>query len=188
MVKAFGAFFSCYLITVSCIAGAQPADCETGSKFEKNLSELENVAEIAEECPAPTKQQFEAVCVSGYDRHEVKEDSQLRFGFQEHFWKMSCADPEKDTIETAKPKIQAMWNKNKENFKCTGNSEFYASGLNITKFSLDTGFSTFMIDAVKKFNLEMNFIDPTDKKTVMDFIQDEIERYSKMQHIGRAHV
>lgn len=174
MVKAFSAFFSCYLITASCIAGAQPADCEPGSKFDKNLSELETVVEIAEECPAPTKQQFLNICHAIYVKELYSGTEPFSYEYQKKMWDISCANPSKDDKVAAKEKIQKMWNKYRESFTCDNYVDSLASERNITKFSIDRGFTAFVSEAVKKYNLDMNFKD-TDGQTVLDFIKEQEE-------------
>jgi hypothetical protein len=186
MVKAFGAFFSCYLITLSCIAGAQPADCEKSSKFDKNLSELETVAEIAEECPAPTRNQFTRVCNSIYERKKAPEGSKFGDKYQEDLWEISCADPTKDSPELANSKIQKMWNNHREDFRCYGYTGVTVADSNVAKFSADTGFPAFLIVAVKKYKLDMNFKDPADGQTLMDFLQENINRYKGTAYTGKT--
>lgn len=157
--------------------------------FMEDMDEREAAEKLVAQldCPTPTSEKFEAVCVSGFGKEPIQ-GNKLSFSFQEYLWSMSCADPEKDSQAIAKAKIQKMWNANREKFKCSGYDGVYASGLNITSFSMDAGFSTFMIDAVKKFDLDLNFKDPLSKNTIMDFIIDEIDRYSKMQHDNSAKI
>lgn len=37
---------------------------------------------------------------------------------------------------------------------------------------MDTGFTTFLVEGVRKYNLDMNFIDPADSKSILDYIKD----------------
>ncbi len=151
--------------------------------FMENMDEREEAEMLVArmDCPAPTKNEFELVCFSGYDREPIQ-GNKLSFSFQEHFWKMSCADQEKDSPAMAKAKIQKMWNQNKENFICSGYAGVLSSGSNITLFSIETGFPTFVSDAVKKWDLNLNFIDKATQGTIMDFLSSEIKRYSKMNN------
>jgi hypothetical protein len=45
--------------------------------------------------------------------------------------------------------------------------------------SVDMGFTTFLMDAVKEYKLDMNFRDPIDGKTVLDFISEELAGLKK---------
>jgi hypothetical protein len=38
------------------------------------------------------------------------------------------------------------------------------------KFSLESGFTTILTEGIKRWNLDMNFIDPGDGKTILDFV------------------
>lgn len=81
-------------------------------------------------------------------------------------WEISCAKPGIDTLDIAKSKIQKMWNTHRQSFRWFGFPSTIATDMNITKFSLDTGFISFVHEAVSKYKLDMNFIDPADGRTV----------------------
>lgn len=151
--------------------------------FLEDMDEREEAEKIVAklDCPIPSKMEFEAVCFSGYDREPIQ-GNKLSFSFQEHLWKMSCADPENDSQALAKAKIQKMWNQNRIKFICSGYAGVLSSGSNISLFSIETGFSTFVIDAVNKWDLNLNFIDENTNGTVMDFLISEIKRYSEMNN------
>ena len=124
-------------------------------------------------CPEPTPEQFSNVCLAIYQKAVAhNSENGLSFSYQENLWEMSCAEPGKDTPEEAKQKIQCMWNKYREKFRCYDYPTSIATDKNITKFSLDTGFTVFLNEAVRKLNLDMNFIDPEDQKTILDFIEE----------------
>ena len=173
MVKTVYTMLGCLLISVSSFAAPTTLDCQSSNNFESNLNELEKVTEEVDECPAPTKEQISYVCSSMYDRKEAKNPSPaIGFEYQEILWEMSCAKPGADKLDAARTKIQKMWMKNRESFRCYNYPTLFSSEKNIAKFSLDTGFTTFLSESVKRYKLDMNFIDPGDKKTVLDFIQE----------------
>ena len=137
------------------------------------ISIFDNVT-FAQNCPKPTRDQFLRVCHAIYEKQMAPDPKPgVGYQYQESIWTMSCAKPGVDTIETAKVKIQKMWNENREDFRCYNYPNYFASDKNIAKFSLETGFTAFLSEAVKRYDLDMNFIDPGDKKTVLDFIQDQ---------------
>ena len=72
-----------------------------------------------------------------------------------------------------------MWKKYREEFRCYKYDGVSVPDGNVLKFSFDTGFSTFLVTAVKKYKLDMNFIDPQDGKTIMDFLKISMERYKQ---------
>jgi hypothetical protein len=175
MVRAVYTILGCLLISMSSYAAPTKLECQSSTNnFESNLSELEKVAKEVDECPAPTKDQLSEVCSEIYFRAEAKmPNTELNYSYQEKLWKISCAEPGKDSIETAKPKVQKMWNKYRADFRCYNYPNSIASDANITKFSLDNGFPGFIIEAARKYKLDMNFIDPKDNKTVLDFVLDQ---------------
>lgn len=125
------------------------------------------------DCPKLTEWDFLILCKDVYERKPSSEESELAFKYQQALWRMSCAKEGVDNMETARKKIQCMWNKYRELFSCDYPGVSVPKG-NVTKFSLDTNFSAFLIDSVKEYKLDMNFKDPVDNRTILDFIKDEI--------------
>jgi hypothetical protein len=138
------------------------------------------------DCPKPTKDQLQGVCISIYDRSKTEIDSELPFEYLEELWTLSCADPKKESVEQAKIKIQIMWNANREAFRCYSFPGVTVSEGNVLKFSTDTSFPYFLTTTVKKYQLDMNFIDPADGKTMMDFLKTGIDRYTQQGNTGKA--
>lgn len=137
-------------------------------------------------CPKPSQKQFTTVCNSIYAKKDAIEGSQFGFQFQEDLWEMSCAKVGIDSPEQAKRKIQCMWNKYKEEFRCDGHSDVTLDNANVLKFSVDTGFSEFLFAAVKKYELDVNFKDPTDGKTILDFVEAQLKYYRNSTFTSKA--
>jgi hypothetical protein len=74
-----------------------------------------------------------------------------------------------------------MWDKYKEDFRCYNFTGVSVGDSNVLKFSIDTGFSSFLVFAVKKAKLDVNFKD-YDGKSIMDFLKYGIERYSNSKY------
>lgn len=124
------------------------------------------------DCPIPSAEEFSNVCVSIYQKSEAHDPgSGASFSYQEAIWKMSCINSN-DSKEVIIKKIQCMWNKYRELFRCYGYPTSIASDSNVIKFSLDTGFTPFIYESIRKNKLDMNFIDPADGKTILDFVQE----------------
>lgn len=66
-----------------------------------------------------------------------------------------------------------MWNNNRESFSCDYPGMMVPKG-NITKLSLEASFPDFLITAVKDYKLDMNFKDPQDDSTIVDFVRNQI--------------
>ena len=131
-------------------------------------------------CPEPTRDNFTNVCNSIYERKE----SESKFGdkYLEDLWMISCVTSSIDNDEVAKIKIQTMWNKYRKKFRCYGYTGVSVSDANIAKFSIDTGFSSFLIFVTKKYQLDMNFVDPADDKTLLDFLKMQSESYKNSSY------
>lgn len=166
-------------------AQASEKECKKETPLEKNLSELEEVTKKVEPCPKPTKNSFTNLCNSLYSSTPGMPGGKFGDKYQEDLWAMSCADIDKDTIETAKVKIQKMWNENRVDFRCYGYSGVTVKDANVAKFSMDIGFSTFLVIAAKRYQLDMNFIDPADGKSLMDFLKTQRESYRGTAYAGK---
>lgn len=125
------------------------------------------------DCPEPTDYDFAVLCNEIYEKKAANDESELSFKYQEVLWKISCAKDGVDDLEKARKKIQCMWNKYRTKISCNFPNVSVPKG-NITKASLEIHFSDFLYDAVKDYKLDMNFKDPVDNRTILDFIRDEI--------------
>lgn len=125
------------------------------------------------DCPEPTSEQLSNICMDLFNRYESEVSTDLSYRYQEKLWEISCADIQKDDLNTARLKIQCMWLKNRERFRCYNFPVSIATDHNILKFSIDNGFSGFIVEASRKYKLDLNFIDPKDNKTVLDFLSEQ---------------
>lgn len=125
-------------------------------------------------CPEPSKDTYAGVCIAMFQRSEAQNpDNGLGLRYQERLWQMSCTNPGIDSKDIAAIRIQIMWNKFRENFRCYNIPNSIATDMNILKFSMDIGFTSFIHEAVRRYHLDVNFIDPADGKTVLDFVTDQ---------------
>ena len=146
------------------------------------------------DCPEPTKSQISNLCQNLYDNEPAwDENDPVGYQYQANLWEMSCADLKKDSKEIAWKKIECMWNKYREKFRCY-NTSSAANEKNILKFSIDSGFTVF-ISEFAHYNLDANFKDPADGKTVLDFLKDQINsirnsppvNYDKIKEYNRLY-
>ena len=91
-----------------------------------------------------------------------------------------------DDLETAKLKIQAWWNKYKSKCKCDSVNFTVPNG-NLLKFSINQSMPDFIDTLVSNYGLDINFIDPADGKNVLDYLNDEIERF-KIARISKGSI
>ena len=91
---------------------------------------------------------------------------------------MSCADPKKDSPAIVKAKVKCMWEKYYAEFGCNSTGFLVANG-NILKYAINQEFEYFVDGMVEEFGISINMKDPSDGKTLLDFVLDEINRYKK---------
>lgn len=132
----------------------------------------EKKAEVCD-CPKPTQWDLASLCKEVYEKKSASDESELALKYQEALWRMSCAKEGVDDMETARKKIQCMWNKYRELFSCDYPGMTVPKG-NITKFSLETNYPIFLIDAAMNYKMDMNFKDSQDNRTILDFVRDKI--------------
>ncbi len=138
--------------------------------METNLYPSENTIVETEDCPKPRDDMFEQMC----ELIGTKDVS-----YKEHLMKMSCVDKKKDSQITINSKIKHTWETYRKDFYCTEDGFSVKEG-NILKYSIFHGFPAFVNGVVKNFQLDINFKDPADQKTLLDYIQDEIVMFKKL--------
>ena len=140
------------------------------------LSMKSNSQETKEvcDCPEPNKYQFQDVCDSIYERARYDGPLPFSFRYQLQLFRLACIDTLKDTPEEAKIKMQNFWNKYRELFTCDNYIDSTATDKNLAKFCMERGFTLFVSEAVKKYQLDLNFTDK-DGQTLLDYITEEID-------------
>lgn len=79
-----------------------------------------------------------------------------------------------DDEETVARKIREVWEANKHRFQCSSASFDIPRG-NIIKFAVNAKFDHFIDDMVN-WGIELNDIDEYDQRTVLDYIEHQIQR------------
>lgn len=133
------------------------------------------------DCPQLTELDIAELCFNIDEKYEADEPEKgFTFAFEESLWRMSCAVPGEDTKEEATLKIQCMWKKYREKIRCYVHPTSIAVDKNVTKLSLDINNTVFIYLLVRKYNLDMNFLDPSDNKTFLDFVSEREEYIRSM--------
>lgn len=139
------------------------------------------------DCGKPGQEARNSLFYHVYNQTEYsgKEEGENRFAFafQHDLWELACAHPSYNSFEVAKVKIQIMWLKSRESFNGISYVSSLASGLNVVKLDAEMSVQRLIYEATRKYHLDMNFIDPADNKTLMDFIRDQINREMKYEFI-----
>lgn len=136
------------------------------------------------------------------ERAIASSESHLNYKLQERLYKAACVPfPEDDlyhpyahkndtpteaaarairvakAAKIANAKISKMWDANKEKFACKNFNNVSVPGGNLLKFSIDNGFPEVLTFFVIEYQLDVNFKDPVDGRTIMDFLYWKLGGY-----------
>lgn len=183
MFKSVSLFIGCSMFALACVAAPTTLDCQTSSKLEANLDELEKVTKVADGCAAPEKVDYVQICAYSKEKKRASSDSEFTYLFEQKLLQMSCAVEGKDSPEVIKLKINKMWDTYRTKFSCDSLG-FHIPNGNVLKFTLNFNFPDFIYYMVDNYDLDMDFKDPADNKTVFDYLDEEIAN-TKMNGPGR---
>ncbi len=137
-------------------------------------------------CPPPTEIQIRSLASSIYISQEYQGEFKFSYQYQYLMWKMAGADPSQklpnyppQKWETLKEiegyqKVGKMWNAYSGLFRAWEYPTSLATDKNMMKFSIDVGMTAFFLEGLKVYHLNVNFIDPADGKTVLDWLTERI--------------
>jgi len=128
------------------------------------------------DCPPPSKDDIIGFCLNVKQGLVEPDDSPFIYAFERSLWEMSCAKAGSDSEEKAKEKIRKMWNKYKLCFACDMLGFSVPNG-NILKLSMDSAFPDFVDMMVRDYKVVYDFKDPADGKTLLEFVESEIEKF-----------
>ena len=80
-----------------------------------------------------------------------------------------------DSEEEAGRKIRAMWTKYEDKLICN-NTRFDVLDGNMLKFAASARFEDFLFDTAMIWQVNLNRVDPSDGRTVLDYVQKEIDK------------
>lgn len=162
------------LLLTSFTTFAQQEDCdETPDAKLKDAMKAAKIAEKQAQCPNKTK--IENLCGDLNERlKDPKPLGKYRYTYQRKILEASCVDISSDSTEVIKTKISDMWSKLESQLVCNSASFDIQNG-NIIKYAVALKFDEFIYD-VSKWKIHLNRIDPSDNRTVLDYIKYHIER------------
>lgn len=125
----------------------------------------------ASECPAPGK--LPAVCMA-ISNAQKDTSGQYEFHYQKLVYEAACVEPS-DSEEVRNAKVRRMWRANEDQLVCES-LRFDVQQGNILKYAASVRFEDFLFDASMIWKVDLNRIDPSDGRTVLDYVQKEIDR------------
>jgi hypothetical protein len=111
------------------------------------------------------------ICDYVYSRDRASTGSGYRYTFQRMLADATRAKPG-DDVETRRTRLRYLWLDNQPVFGCTA-SNFDISNGNLLKYSISSRSYEFLNYAIEDWQLELNFIDPADHRTVLDYVERE---------------
>ena len=95
------------------------------------------------------------------------------YKYQRKFLEAACVDVNKDSEAVIAQKISKVWKENESTLICN-NTKFDVGNGNIIKFAVNLKFDSFITD-MTYWKVNLNKVDETDGRTVLDYIKDQIE-------------
>ena len=137
------------------------------------------------DCPTPDEDLVYALCsaVKAARKEEVKKEK-YEYAYEKYLDELACVHPN-DTPEEQVRKVRAMWDKYKLMFACDVPA-FRVNNGNILKLSIDAPFTEFVKQMLRKYALNVDFVDPSDGKTLLQFINDEIKVAERSGQTSKA--
>lgn len=96
------------------------------------------------------------------------------FRYQRKLFEAACVDPSIDTEEVIAAKVSAVWKQYEEKLVCDSIRFDVVQGSAI-KYAVAMKFDEFIID-LAKWKVDFNKVDRFDKRTVLDYVEYQIER------------
>ena len=125
-------------------------------------------------CANETARRGICAAVSNRDQTET-EPQKYPYRYQRKIFEASCVDMYRDSDEEIARKVSAMWAKNADKLTCTDTSFDVEKG-SIIKYAVNAKFENFIYDVIS-WKVDLNRIDESDNRTVLDYIQDQIRSY-----------
>ena len=99
-----------------------------------------------------------------------------KWSYQRKVLEASCADINSDSKNVLTEKIQSMWAEYERTKGYYCNSiRFDVPRGNIIKYAVNNGFDQFLYDMIE-WKIDLNKVDETDKRTVLDYVEYQIGR------------
>lgn len=117
------------------------------------------------------------ICAAVSNRDQTtKEPQKYPYRYQRKIFEASCVDMYRDSDEEIARKVSAMWAKNADKLTCTDVSFNVEKG-SIIKYAVNAKFDKFIWDVVISWKVDLNRVDESDNKTVLDYTQGQIIQF-----------
>lgn len=129
------------------------------------------------DCPKMHKLRGLAMAVGNKTADPAPISPDYPFMYQRRLLDASCADPNKDSMDEIKKKIQIMWLKAEdEGHLAINGSTFAIKKGSVIKYALLLQFDEFISD-VLRWKVNLNKVDESDQRTALDYLLDELKTF-----------
>lgn len=126
----------------------------------------------AQSCPNPAK--LKNICMAVSERILEKNPAlPQKYRYRTQILDAACVEPG-DSPAAMRAKVDAMWRQNQARLICNS-LQFDMQNGSIIKYAINSYFETFLDDAID-LGVPLDLVDASDGKTVLDYLQDKIER------------
>jgi hypothetical protein len=167
-------FFLLMLISTSLVYSNEPECDDTTPEALKPIIRVATVAQGQSECtPQPNKLRGMCAFIALMEE-DSNPQGRIKYKYQRRIMEAACVDPEKDNQETMAKKIAKVWKENADKLTCNSVTFDVLNG-DVIKFAIVYKFDQFLID-MTNWKVDLNRVDPADGRTVLDYVQHQIER------------
>lgn len=125
------------------------------------------------ECP--NLERFGEICMLVSEKLEDDESEYNLYLYQTRIYDAACVDIANDSPEEVKRKVQVWWNKYRLHLRLKCDTLAFRRA-SLIKYAIQQLSSEFIEDVTNTWGLDMNFIEPEDGKTVLDYLSDQINK------------
>lgn len=96
-----------------------------------------------------------------------------RYRYRTWFYRAAGVDLTSDDAEAIRSKMQSWWTANQDAVRCNVPNSVIRNG-SIFRLAADRSSSEFLTDAAHRWRVDLNYRDPNDGGTVLDWLDDQI--------------
>lgn len=132
---------------------------------------------LAQAGPCPNAEKLDQFCssVGGIEPDdEVTNGPKYRYYYQRQVFEASCVNPG-DPVDVRNRKIAQMWKRFENKELICNNLQFDVSNGSVIKYAVAKLIDPFIRDVIR-WQVDLNKVDQTDNRTVLDYVQFHAER------------